>query len=295
MAIRRLPALSKLNALRMASLELVGLGLVGLHLVLIIQVTGNPDQFVLSGLFWGAIAGQVQQHWPERLPRSRPTLLLGIALIGGLIVKSCQLGEAETAFVRLFPLFAWAGWFALVQGWRWLPWGQSGALVLALSVPPRALPLLLETILGEQIRTATAAIAAFGLHYVGFDVVQQNSLIRLPGGTVNVEFACTGAALLGLLLQVSVLLTVVTQGQRQGQHLGQTLGHFVGWSVAIAALLSAVRVAIMAAVVSNATAFQFWHGASGGQIFTLIALAGLGYLGLGVRGHANVDQPSLSN
>ncbi len=282
MAIRRLPALALSN---LSALRMVGLGLVGLHLVLIIQMTGNPDQLVLSGLFWSAIALQVQQHWPDRLPRSRPTLLLGLALVGGLIVKSWQLGDGETAFVRLFPLLAWAGWFALVQGWRWLPWGPSWALVLTLSVPPRALPLLLETILGEQIRTATAAIAAFGLHYVGFDVVRQTSLIQLPGGTVDVEFACTGAALLGLLLQISVLLTVVTGGPT----LGQSLGRLVGWSVAIAALLSAIRVAIMAVVVSDATAFQFWHGASGGQIFTLIALAGLGYLGLARPGPAETD------
>ncbi|MEA5452420.1 archaeosortase/exosortase family protein [Leptolyngbya sp. CCNP1308] len=288
MAIRRLPNLawSRLSALR-----IVGVGLAGLHLVLIVQVTGSLDQLVFSGLFWVAIAAHGQQHWPDRLPRSRPSLLLGLTLVGGLIVKSWPLGDAETAFVRLFPLFAWAGWFTLVQGWRWLPWRQSWALVLALSVPPRAMPLLLETILDAQIRTATAAIAAFVLHYVGFDVVQQNSLIQLPGGTVDVEFACTGAALLGLLLQVSVLLTVATGGQ----HLGHTLGRLAGWSIAIAALLSAIRVAIMAAVVSNAAAFQFWHGASGGQIFTLIALAGLGYLGLGQQGQAEVDEPSLSN
>lgn len=290
MAIQRLPALalsklSALSALRRVGLRLVGLGLVGLHLALIIQMTGNPDQLVLSGLFWGAIAVPVHHHWPDRLPRSRPLLLLGLGLICGLIVKSLQLEDGETAFVRLFPLFAWAGWFALVQGWRWLPWGKSWALVLALSVPPRALPLLLETILGEQIRTATAVIAAFGLHYLGFDVVHQTSLIQLPDGTVNVEFACTGAALLGLLLQVSVLLAVVTEDRA----LGQTLGRLVGWSVAIAALLSVVRVAIMAVVVSDAAAFQFWHGASGGQIFTLIALAGLGYLGLGRQVQAEVD------
>src|SRR5688572_4041632 len=100
MAIRRLPALAlaKFNALQMAGLGLVGLGLVGLHLVLIIQVTGSLDQLVLSGLFWVAIALLVQQHWPERLPRSQPPLLLGLALVGGLIVKSRQLGETETAF-----------------------------------------------------------------------------------------------------------------------------------------------------------------------------------------------------
>ena len=276
MAIRQLPTFSNLSPLR-----LVGLGLVGLHLELIGQVTGNPDQFVLSGLFWGAIAVQVHHHWPARLPRSRPFLLLGAALIGGLILRSWHLGEGESAFVRLFPLFAWAGWFSMVQGWRWLPWGQSWALVLALSVPPRALPLLLETIAGGQICNATAAIAAFGLHYLGFDVVHQNSLIQLPEGIVNVEFACTGVPLLGLLLQVSVLLAVVTQGQ--------TVGRLVGWSVAIAALLSVVRVAIMAVVVSDPTAFQFWHGSSGGQIFTLIALAGLGYLGLGRLSQADVD------
>ncbi|WP_017296672.1 archaeosortase/exosortase family protein [Nodosilinea nodulosa] len=268
LAIRRWPPWASSNP---GALRLAGLGLVGLHLTLIVKVTGSPDQLALSLLFWGAVGAQVQQHWPDRLARSRPALLLGAALVGGLMLKAWHLEATETAFVRLFPLAAWAGWWLLGQGWRWLPWGPTWALVLTLSVPPRALPLLLQTVLGERIRTATAAIAAFDLHYVGFEVVHQGSFIQLPGGTVEVEFACTGAALLGLLLQVSVLLAAMAQGRG--------LARLAGWSVAIAALLSTVRVALMAAVVDNPAVFQFWHSASGGQIVTLVALGWLGWLG----------------
>ncbi|MFQ4138580.1 archaeosortase/exosortase family protein [Nodosilinea sp. PGN35] len=259
-------------------LWLVGLGLMGLHLALIAAVTGNLDQGVLSLLFWAAIATQVRQQGGYHLGRSPSVQRLGVVAIGLIGLAAWPLLSSDPAIaravVRLLPLGAWAGWCLL--GRRWRGQGPIWALVVAMSVPPRALPLLLETVLGGQICTTTAAIAAFGLHYLGFEVVQTGSLIQLPTGTVNVEFACTGAALLGLLLQVSILLAALTHW-----YLLPALGW---WSAAIAALLSVVRVAIMAAVVGDETAFQFWHGPSGGQIFTLVALAVLSYRGLGRSG-----------
>ncbi len=254
-------------------IALLGLGLVGWHIALIVGVTGNADQVVLSLLFWGAILDQGRQAGPLRWARSPLARILGLALLALLCLKSLPITATESAFVRLFPLLAFAGWSLLVRqgqsGHGWKLW----ALVVALSVPPRTLPLVLETVLDRPLRIATAVAAAFGLHFLGFDVAQQGSFIQLPSGTVEVEFACTGAALLGLLLQVSVLLAVVTAWAK--------LGGMILWSVAIAALLSTVRVAIMAAVVGNEALFQFWHGSSGGQVFTLIALAILSYSTLG--------------
>lgn len=264
-------------------LPLIGLGLIGLHLALILQVTGNLDQVVLSLLFWAAIAAQVRQSRFDRRGRSPSAQLLGVVLMAAIGLAAGFFygpGTAtETAFVRLLPVFAFGGWSLLGRGWRGWCWWPVWALVVALSVPPRAVPLLLETGLGQPLRVATAAIAAFGLHYLGFDVVQQGSLIQLPTGTVNVEFACTGAALLGLLLQVSVLLAAMTHWQR--------LPALGGWSVAIAALLSVIRVAIMATVVGNDAVFEFWHGSGGGQVFTLLALAILSYVNLGRSQQSN--------
>ena len=254
-------------------IALLGLGLVGWHIALIVGVTGSADQVVLSLLFWGAIVDQGRQAGPLRWARSPLARILGLALLALLCLKSLPITATESAFVRLFPLLAFAGWSLVVRqgqnGHGWKVW----ALVVALSVPPRTLPLVLETLLDRPLRVATAAAAAFGLHFLGFDVAQQGTFIQLPSGTVEVEFACTGAALLGLLLQVSVLLAVVTAWAK--------LGGMILWSVAIAALLSTVRVAIMAAVVGNEALFQFWHGSSGGQVFTLIALAILSYSTLG--------------
>lgn len=264
------------------TLLLTGLWLVGLHLVLIIKVTGNLDQLVLSGLFWGVIVTQVRQHLPRRLPQSRSATGLGAMVICLMMLKTWHLYDTETAFVRLFPLVAFAGWSLMVRGWRLVPWWQTWALVVTLSIPPRTLPLLLESVMGLQIRTATAAIAAFSLHYLGFDVIQQGSLIQLPVGTVDVEFACTGAALLGLLLQVSVLLAAITHWRQ--------IRLLMGWSVAIATLLSIIRVSIMATVVGNPAVFQFWHGSYGGQMFTLIALASLGYGGLATYHPEDTDK-----
>jgi exosortase/archaeosortase len=198
-------------------------------------------------------------------------LVLSLLILALLMPNTWLINGNESAFVRLFPLFAFGGWSLMVRGWRQRPWWSIWALVAALSVPPRALPWLLETLADQPIRTITAALAAFGLHALGFDVVRQGSLIQLPTGTVDVEFACTGAALLGLLLQMSVLIAAMTNWR--------FVGKLFGGSVAIAALLSTVRVAIMAAVVGNEPVFQFWHGSNGGQLFTLIALGALAYWG----------------
>jgi cyanoexosortase A len=249
-----------------------GLALVALHLLLIAKVTGSLDQGLLSLLFWLAIIAQVKDHLPPRLPRSRSATGLGALLVCLLMLKTWHLYETETSLVRLFPLFAFGGWSLMVRGWRLLPWWQAWVLVVTLSVPIRALPMLVEGTLGDYLQTATAAIAAFMLHYVGYEVVQQGPLIQLPTGTVEVELACTGVGLLGLLLQVSVLIAAATQWRY--------LKQLVARSVCIAALLSIIRVALMAAVVSYPALFQFWHGANGGQVFTLLALGILVSLGL---------------
>ncbi|MEB3360446.1 MAG: exosortase/archaeosortase family protein [Synechococcales bacterium] len=248
-------------------LQLLGLGLVGLHFLLIARITGNLDQGVLSLLFWGAIISQTGRSLPLQPPPDRYARGLGGIIIGLLLAKATHLQATETAFVRLFPLLAFSGWSLLVRGWHQASWGRIWALVVALSVPPRAVPSFLESTWGYPIRVITAACAAFGLHYIGFDVVQQGSLIQLPNGAVEVEFACTGAALLGLLLQISVLMAAMTEWQR--------LPGLVGRSVAIALFLSIIRVALMAAVVDQPATFQFWHGSDGGQIVTAIALVGL--------------------
>jgi exosortase/archaeosortase family protein len=239
------------------TLLLTGLWLVGLHLLLVIKVTGHLDQWVLSALFWGVIIAQINQHLPRQLPRSRSATGLGTLIICLLMLKTWHLYDTETAVVRLFPLVAFVGWSLMVRGWRLVPWWQVWALVITLSIPPRTLPLVLESTMGEASQVTTAAMAAFGLHYLGFEVVQQGSLIQLAGGTVDVEFACTGVALLALLLQVSVLIAAITHWRR--------FGKLAGWSLLIATLLSVIRVAIMAAVVSHDAMFQFWHGPNGGH------------------------------
>lgn len=269
------------------TLLLMGIWLVGLHLILIIKVTGSFDQLVLAGLFWGAIVNQVRGHLPRRLPQSRSATGIGAVIICLLMVKTWNLYGTETAVVRLFPLLAFGGWSLMVRGWRLIPWWPTWVLVVTLSVPPRALPFLLEQIAGAEIQAATATVSAFGLHYLGFNVVQQGSFINLPNGAIEVEFGCTGAALLGLLLQVSVLIAATTRWRR--------LGKLLALSLVIATLLSIIRVAIMAAVVDDEAVFQFWHNSGGGQIFTLIALGLLAYLGLDppppARAPSNLARP----
>jgi len=252
---------------RMSDGRLLGLGFIVWHLLLIQRVTGNADQWVLSAMFWGAIAYQAM-HLPRRERVRGWSRFLGWFLVGGLAIASFQL-PINSAFVRVFPGWVAIAWVLLTVGWPTRRLWRPFLLVLALMIPPRLLPLLVQPWL-DDICTLTAQTAAFGLHLVGFSVVQQGPFIQLPQGVVEVREGCTGVALAGTLLQLMVGMVALFPGI--------PVRKLIVESGAIAFFLSSLRVALMAAVVNRPDAFDYWHGNPGNQLFTLLAFLLFGLL-----------------
>lgn len=248
-----------------------GLGLVLLHLGLIGWVTGNGDQLVLSLVFWVAIATHLWQS-PRPPQPTRSMTRLGLALLGLLVALSGVAPQLGSPFVRLFPGLALLGWGLVVLGGGVRSHRTALGLTLALMLPPNLLPWLLEPRWGEAIQATTAWVAAFLLHFLGFEVAQQSTLITLPDGAVQVEFRCTGVLLAGLLLQVVILIGLVNP---PGRWLKRG-----GFAIALAFGLSCLRVAIMALCVDQVEWFRYWHGYAGNQIFTTAALVILGLVTL---------------
>lgn len=240
----------------------------GWHLGLIGLLIGSLDQVALSGLFWAAIGDQLRRFPPDCRPR-RLSRSLGWALLALLLAHSVALKPTDTAFIRLLPGGLALGWGLIVVGWRLAPLWREAILVLTLMVPPRLLPDVLQPWIGTGLQTLMAQIATFLLHSGGVAVVREGIWIAQPAGTVEVRYACTGMALVGLLLQLAVLGAIVNP-QARLERLG-------AWAIAIALGLSTLRVVVMTLVVSDAVAFRYWHNGGGSELFSTVALVLFGW------------------
>jgi cyanoexosortase A len=128
-----------------------------------------------------------------------------------------------------------------------------------------------EQAIGQPLQVVTAQFAAFVLHYVGFNAVQQQTTITINHGAVDVLFRCTGIPLLILLLQLALLFFVLFPLTRQQRV------RVIVLAVLIAFLLSSLRVALMAVVVNDPIAFAYWHGGNGSQLFSTGAIVLFGW------------------
>ncbi|MBI4783121.1 MAG: cyanoexosortase A [Oscillatoriophycideae cyanobacterium NC_groundwater_1537_Pr4_S-0.65um_50_18] len=245
----------------------IGLGLILLHLLLVWKLTGQIDQILLSGLFWLAIAQKLwRRRWQLQWQSDGFTSAIGLLLLGLTLIKSLSLWWTEASFLRLLPLLIAVSLGLLAAGWRLLQFWRELLLLLPLILPKGLLLHGLEAAIGLSIRTLTAQFSSFMLHYLGFTVIRQGTVIELPNGAVDVSFGCTSIPALMLLLQLAILF--ITFSSIAPAHYSRV----VIASVAIAVVLSSLRIALLAIVVADTSSFSYWHGSQGSQIFSTIAI-----------------------
>ncbi|MGI0488916.1 archaeosortase/exosortase family protein [Pantanalinema rosaneae CENA516] len=248
----------------------LGIGLAALHLILTWRLLHQFDQLVLNAVFWLAILGVLIQsrHQPNR---DRGSRWIGLALLGVGLVKSLSISHPEAWFVRLFPALMIVSLILLISGFQFQPHGRIGLLLMPLMLPRRLVEHLAEQFVGEPVQVLTAQFAAFMLHYIGYDAVQQNTIITLNQGGVDVLFRCTGIPLLIVLLQLALLCFGVFSLSWSHKIRLLTV------AAMIAFLISGLRVAMMAVVVSDRAAFDYWHGGTGSQLFSTGAIVLFGW------------------
>lgn len=247
-----------------------GVGLVLLHLLLIWKLTGQTEQILLSGLFWFAIAQKIwrrRQHIQWRSNRGADTL--GLMLIGIVLAKSLSLFWVEASFIRLLPGLIALSLGLLTNGWRLQQFWRELLLLFPLILPKGLILHHLEAAIGLPIRILTAQFSGFALHYLGFTVLRQGTVIELPNGTIDILFGCTGIPLLILLLQLAILL-ITLFSVSPDQYIRILVA-----TVIIAFVISSLRIMLLAIVVADASSFDYWHD-SGAQVFSTVAIILLG-------------------
>jgi len=249
----------------------VGGGLALLHLVLTWHLMQQADQVAINALFWLAILGTLASHDPQA-NRDRRAHFVGLLLLGAIVAKSLTATHPEAWFVRLFPALTVLSLGLLNSGFQLKRHLRAGALLIPLLIPRGLIEQVAESTIGQMLQVFTAQFAAFVLHYIGFNAIQQHTTITVNHGTVDVLFRCTGVPLLILLSQLTLLFFVVFPLQ-QAQRI-----RIVILAVLIAFLLSSLRVALMAVVVNNPIAFAYWHGGDGSQIFSTGAIVLFGWM-----------------
>ncbi|MGI0493974.1 archaeosortase/exosortase family protein [Alkalinema pantanalense CENA528] len=244
----------------------LGVGLIFLHLVLIWKVIGETDQLVVSLVFWAAIVTSLwQRHDRLKFKSGMGTILLGGSLLGLLLFKCLSLFHCESDFVRIFPVWAMLSLALIASGWKFHQYVREGLLVLTLIIPPGVIFRLVDFTIGDPIRLVIAKFASLFLYYAGYNSVQVGVKISLNNNIIEVGYPCTGIPMMVLLLQLAVVFNLMTQFSKIYKIL------LLGLTIVMSVVLSSVRVMIMALVVKDQTAFDYWHGAQGAQIFSTIA------------------------
>ena len=191
----------------------------------------------------------------------------GLLIISWLIFRGVVSDRNLDLIVRMYPIFSIVGIYLLAskinrlkQYWRELiivgltgiPWEHISSIFLSTS----------------QISVLDAKISRLILWYFGFDVTQANNLVILPTGTIQIAGACSSFDLLGLMWQCCLVIYLYFAIRKS-----QLLLLWV-YSSLIALVVNGLRLCLMALLVANQqqSAFDYWHGSAGAEIFSTIAL-----------------------
>jgi cyanoexosortase A len=119
-----------------------------------------------------------------------------------------------------------------------------------------------------------AKISAYLLWYLGFDATQQGVYVSLPTGAIEIYGPCSSFGMMFYLWQFSaVFLLTFPLSRNRGIVL-------VVLSTLMALIVNGVRLSLLAVIVSHQdqAGFAYWHGSSGAQIFSTVAVLLFGCL-----------------
>jgi cyanoexosortase A len=249
--------------------SVLGISLVILHLQLPFLLSPNFNYIILHSLAWG---GATYLIWLKRkvLPIATTDLISGImgaGLIALVLIRSWYIqGNADVLF-EISPLFSALGIILIYTGIKGLLGFWRELAMVAISVIPTAhlMPYLDRMI---NFSLLAAKFSSIILYYAGFEVTRQDLIISLPKGAIEVFYGCSGLPAIVSLLQLGALFVIFCPVPRIIVLLLPLIGAVIAFTV------NGVRIGLMALLIDaqDRPAFEYWHGDSGAQIFSLISM-----------------------
>jgi exosortase/archaeosortase family protein len=237
---------------------------------------------VLSGTFHGAasvlmvalIALGIHRLWKRRSHLAALTAEADDRLIGHLLLI-CGIAIAPFCFStewmqKLCGMLILAGVASSTWGVQFFRFYKLPTALIIVGLFPQ--PTMVGQILWQAFTPPKALelwmawSGGLGLRAIGQAVTVSGDLITLSGGTVRVDWGCSGFDMATIMAVASLAL-----GLFYRQPWGKIL-LMIGVGVVLALLMNIPRIMLMAYAfaVWGKSAFHFWHGTWGGQIFASI-------------------------
>jgi len=116
------------------------------------------------------------------------------------------------------------------------------------------------------ITVISAKFATFFLWYLGFNPVNQTSIIDVNGGAVEVNWGCTAWPLLMILFQLSCCVLFLFSSSFKNPLFPFIISFLISF------ILSIIRIIILVLVVKDKVTFVYWHHGEGSSIFTSVSM-----------------------
>lgn len=249
--------------------SLVGVAI--LYLNLIWKTTGNIDQLTTDILFWGTI---IWLLWRKKdvlkYDSNFLSSFLGLMLLGLILAKTSTLFWFESSLLSLLPLSAAIALALIASGFIGLgQYIQELFFAWFLFFPTGVIGHFIDNLV--HITILNAKFATYLLYYCGFEVATQDnqvilSLPELGNFKAIVDYPCAGMPMILLMLKLALILISLITLSPQKRLLITSFSMLLGF------LLGVIRVSILTLLISYPSRFNYWHGSSGSQIFSTLAI-----------------------
>jgi len=228
---------------------------------------------LLDFLGWASIIFLLWKHqYKLKFRGTIFSIVLGLLLNFWMIARH-GVSQSEIAIdvlARFFPLVTITGLLMIVSGFKRLHLFKSEMLIATLiSLPFASIYNLLSPIVNLD-----SQLLAFMLHYIGFKVIRNGSLVTLPNGSVEVMGTCSSVGpILTMLPFVVVLLSIYPASKIKQLFI------YVGTIFSII-FVNGIRLSLLAILINRGDTanFDYWHTGGGAGIFSNIIVFTIGGL-----------------
>jgi cyanoexosortase A len=241
------------------------------YLNLIWKTTADMDRLTTESLFLVAILWLLWRKREQLIYNSNLfSSFLGFSLLGIILTKTISLFWFESTLLPLIPLFSGLALALIASDFKGLSqYGKELFFAWFLFFPTGVIGNFIDKLV--HITILNAKLATYFLYYIGFNVANQSnqvllSLPELGEFKAVVDYPCAGVPMILLMLKLALLLICFFPLSKAQRILVPIV------AIAIGFILGVIRVCILTLMIPEPAKFDYWHGSSGAQIFSTLAI-----------------------